>query len=545
MFRDFTIKTRMIFLLIISSVLLVGIGYLGLRNMKSSNQNLVSVYNQQIVPIRRLKIIADKYAIDIAGAINRGANGLTTFAEALEQLNKASLVVERQWDLYTTSQGDDISDEEREIIRELQELMEAANGSLENARHFLRAGDMIGLTLYAMDEVGNLVTPISSKVSHLIDVKLDRTKALYEMSMSSYQYQKNIALFVIVFGIALSISVCSTLIRTINKSLLQVTEKLDELATGDADLTKRIPIVSKDEVGKLAENFNLVLDKLNKLVKGIQSSGSDLSFSAEKMAISSQSLNKTVKGFGDFTFEVVHTTKQISTTSGELLETMNDVAKVATNTAQLALSGQASLSEMKENMSKMEESSNSIAVKLGVISDKAASITHVLFAIFKVAERINLLSFNASIEAEKAGEYGKGFSVVAREIRRLADQTRSATTDIGKIVEDMKGAVNEGVKEVGNFSEEVSDYIEHLRVTTKQLVQIISEVQNLRPQFERVYQGMQNQAEGAVQIENSIVELSDGAKVAAKAVTETEQNIFKVKQSASDLQEEVERYKVR
>ncbi|NCF70302.1 MAG: HAMP domain-containing protein [Chlamydiales bacterium] len=545
MFRDFTIKTRMIFLLIISSVLLVGIGYLGLRNMKSSNQNLVSVYNQQIVPIRRLKIIADKYAIDIAGAINRGANGLTTFAEALEQLNKATLVVERQWDLYTTSQGDDISDEEREIIRELQELMEAANGSLENARHFLRAGDMIGLTLYAMDEVGNLVTPISSKVSHLIDVKLDRTKALYEMSMSSYQYQKNIALFVIVFGIALSISVCSTLIRTINKSLLQVTEKLDELATGDADLTKRIPIVSKDEVGKLAENFNLVLDKLNKLVKGIQSSGSDLSFSAEKMAISSQSLNKTVKGFGDFTFEVVHTTKQISTTSGELLETMNDVAKVATNTAQLALSGQASLSEMKENMSKMEESSNSIAVKLGVISDKAASITHVLFAIFKVAERINLLSFNASIEAEKAGEYGKGFSVVAREIRRLADQTRSATTDIGKIVEDMKGAVNEGVKEVGNFSEEVTDYIEHLRMTTKQLVQIISEVQNLRPQFERVYQGMQNQAEGAVQIENSIVELSDGAKVAAKAVTETEQNIFKVKQSASDLQEEVERYKVR
>ncbi|MCH1430890.1 MAG: methyl-accepting chemotaxis protein [Chlamydiales bacterium] len=545
MFRDFTIKTRMIFLLIISSVLLVGIGYLGLRNMKSSNQNLVSVYNQQIVPIRRLKIIADKYAIDIAGAINRGANGLTTFAEALEQLNKATLVVERQWDLYTTSQGDDISDEEREIIRELQELMEAANGSLENARHFLRAGDMIGLTLYAMDEVGNLVTPISSKVSHLIDVKLDRTKALYEMSMSSYQYQKNIALFVIVFGIALSVSVCSTLIRTINKSLLQVTEKLDELATGDADLTKRIPIVSKDEVGKLAENFNLVLDKLNKLVKGIQSSGSDLSFSAEKMAISSQSLNKTVKGFGDFTFEVVHTTKQISTTSGELLETMNDVAKVATNTAQLALSGQASLSEMKENMSKMEESSNSIAVKLGVISDKAASITHVLFAIFKVAERINLLSFNASIEAEKAGEYGKGFSVVAREIRRLADQTRSATTDIGKIVEDMKGAVNEGVKEVGNFSEEVTDYIEHLRMTTKQLVQIISEVQNLRPQFERVYQGMQNQAEGAVQIENSIVELSDGAKVAAKAVTETEQNIFKVKQSASDLQEEVERYKVR
>ncbi|SCA58744.1 hypothetical protein AB751O23_AM_00090 [Chlamydiales bacterium SCGC AB-751-O23] len=544
MFRDLTIRTRMIFLLIISSVLLVGIGYLGLRNMKSSNQNLVSVYNEQIVPIRRLKIIADKYAIDIAGAINRGANGLTTFAEALEQLNKATLVVERQWDLYTTSQRN-IPDEEDDIIQELYGLMEMANGSLENARHFLREGDMIGLTLYAMDDVGNLVTPISSKISHLIDVKLDRTKSLYEMSMDSYQNQKNIALFVILFGIALSVSVCSTLIRTINKSLLQVTEKLEDLATGDADLTKRIPVISKDEVGKLSQNFNLVLDKLNKLVRGIQTSGGDLNFSAEKMAISSQSLNKTVKGFGDFTFEVVNTTKQISSTSVDLLETMNDVSKVASNTAQLAISGQSSLSEMKENMSKMEESSNSIAVKLAVISDKAASINHVLFAIFKVAERINLLSFNASIEAEKAGEYGKGFSVVAREIRRLADQTRSATTDIGKIVGDMKGAVSEGVKEVGNFSEEVTDYIEHLRGTTKQLVQIIREVQNLGPQFEKVYHGMQDQAEGAVLIENSIVELSDGAKVAAKAVSETEQNILKVKQSASDLQEEVGRYKVR
>lgn len=544
MLRNLTIKSRMLILLLLTSSLLVGIGYLGLRNMRTGNENLVQVYKQQIVPIRRLKIIADKYAIDIVGAINGAANGLTTFAEGLERLNDASDVISRQWALYSSSQQG-ISGEEKAMQAELENLMEKANSSLEEARQFLRSGDMIALTLYAIDNLGTLMTPISSNISLLIDAKLDHTKELYEKSMVDYERQRLIALIVIFLGIVVSVSVCITLIKTITKSLGKVTDKLEELAKGDADLTKRIPVLSKDEVGKLSQNFNAVLEKLNQLVKGVQGSGGALHHSAERMAISSNSLNKTVLGLGAFTDEVVATTKKISSTSVELLETMNEVSKVASNTASLALSGQSSLSEMKENMQKMEEASKSIAVKLSVISDKAATINRVLFAIFKVAERINLLSFNASIEAEKAGEYGKGFSVVAREIRRLADQTRSATSDIGKIVGDMKSAVTEGEKEVGNFSQEVTDYIEHLREITQQLFQIIKEVQNLRPQFDRVHQGMQNQAEGALQIENSIVELSENAKQASQAVSDTEKNIITVKQSASNLQEEVERFKVR
>lgn len=516
---------------------------MGIHNTQISNENLVSVYNNQIVPIRRLKIIGDKYAIDIVGSVNSGANGLVTFAEALERLNNAKRVIDRQWDLYHKYQ-ENITDEEAFIIKDLQTLMTRANQSLENVRRYLRTGDMIGLTLYSMDDLGNLINPISGKISSLIDVKLDRTKSLYEESMESYENQRLLALTVIVMGIVLSVLVCMTLIRTISLSLSRVTLKLQDLARGEGDLTKRIPVVSKDEVGHLATHFNHVLDKLSKLVKEIQKSGATLTHSAEKMRLSSKKLGYTVHGFGSFTSEVVTNTKQISSTSQDLLTTIQEVSSTATSTANIAGSGQERLSEMQMSMEKMEEASKSIAVRLGVINDKAENISNVLVAIFKVAERINLLSFNASIEAEKAGQYGLGFSVVAREIRRLADQTTIATTDIGKIVQEMKEAVMVGVEEVDNFSEEVKVYVENLRNITGKLAQIIHEVQNLKPQFERVHLGMQRQASRAQDIEMSASQLNESAMVANKSMQESETNIVLVKNSAVDLQSEVGRFKV-
>ena len=131
---------------------------------------------------------------------------------------------------------------------------------------------------------------------------------------------------------------------------------------------------------------------------------------------------------------------------------------------------------MDRTMRQLAESTGSIGSKLSVISERAANINLVVTTITKVADQTNLLSINAAIEAEKAGEYGLGFLVVAREIRRLADQTAVATLDIERMVKEMQYSVSAGVMEMDKFSEQVRQGVGEVGQIGGQLGQIITAV---------------------------------------------------------------------
>ena len=135
------------------------------------------------------------------------------------------------------------------------------------------------------------------------------------------------------------------------------------------------------------------------------------------------------------------------------------------------------------------EAAGSINAKLAVLNEKAGNINQVVTTITKVADQTNLLSLNAAIEAEKAGEYGRGFLVVATEIRRLADQTAVATYDIEQMVKEMQSAVSAGVMGMDKFSEEVRRGMQEVQQVGGQLSQIIQQVQALAPRFEAVNEG--------------------------------------------------------
>ena len=148
-------------------------------------------------------------------------------------------------------------------------------------------------------------------------------------------------------------------------------------------------------------------------------------------------------------------------------------------------------------MQQLVESTGSISSKLATIREKADSITQVVTTITQVADQTNLLSINAASEAEKAAEYGRGFLVVAREIRRLADQTAVATLDIENRVRLMRGAVSAGVLQTDKFGEEVRCGVGRAAEVNGQAGQIIAGVAALGERFGAVNEGMNNQSAGA------------------------------------------------
>jgi len=207
--------------------------------------------------------------------------------------------------------------------------------------------------------------------------------------------------------------------------------------------------------------------------------------------------------------QIASAAKEISATSQELLHSMVEIADAAARTASLAHQGRQGLKGMETSMQTLSAASEGISSKLGIIRSKAGRINAVVTAITKVADQTNLLSLNASIEAEKAGEAGVGFAVVAREIRRLADQSAISTLDIEQIVEEMQEAVASGVAEMREFSDAVQGGIGAAEAIQGQFGQIIEGVESIAPRYETVQQGMQNQSVGAKQISEAMWQLTE------------------------------------
>jgi len=281
-----------------------------------------------------------------------------------------------------------------------------------------------------------------------------------------------------------------------------------QVATGD--LSAEVEAKSNDEMGQLLKAFQEMTANLRALIGQTQRSGIQITSSVTEIAASGKELEATVTEQAASTNEVVATAKEISATSQELVQTMNDVSNMADVAVVSADNGQQGLVSMESTMRQMEEATQSISSKLAVINEKAANITSVVTTITKVADQTNLLSLNAAIEAEKAGEYGVGFAVVAREVRRLADQTAVATLDIEQTVKEMRSAVAAGVMSMDKFSEEVRQGVDVVRNVGTQLAQIIEQVQALTPRFESVLEGMGAQAQGAQQISESMIQLNEG-----------------------------------
>jgi methyl-accepting chemotaxis protein len=164
--------------------------------------------------------------------------------------------------------------------------------------------------------------------------------------------------------------------------------------------------------------------------------------------------------------------------------------------------------------------------------------------ITKVADQTNLLSLNAAIEAEKAGEYGLGFSVVASEIRRLADQTSVAVLDIEDMVNSMKTSVSAGATEMERFSQGVSSAVEKINKVGRQLEGIMERVRTLPPSLEAVNQGMEAQSESAVQISETMEQLNSVTHNTVASLREFNLAAEYLSKAAQGLQDEVSRFRV-
>jgi methyl-accepting chemotaxis protein WspA len=387
-----------------------------------------------------------------------------------------------------------------------------------------------------MDQLRDLVARMKNEERKLLQVRSQVADVSARQTLDSVRFGMPL-------GILLLALIGVVLTRQIARPLGRVSRVAQQIA--DGDLTQSVDRTrDTTEIGQLLAAFHNMTISLNALIKQAQRSGIQISSSTTQIAAAGRQLEATVNEQSASIHEVNATSRQIAATAGELAKTVDNVAETAQATTTAATNSQMSLDKIQGAMQNLVLSTRSISSKLQIMDEKANNINTVVTTITKVADQTNLLSLNAAIEAEKAGEYGAGFAVVAREIRRLADQSAVATLEIEQMVKEMQGSVSSGVMEVDKFSRDVSRYVEEVGNVSTQIAGFIQNVQGLAPRFSMVSQSMDEQYRGAEQISTAIAQLSDASAQTVQSLQETNNALAMLDDAAQGLQREISQFKV-
>ena len=312
-----------------------------------------------------------------------------------------------------------------------------------------------------------------------------------------------------VAGIIIIIVLLGGLAITVSRRVRLAVHRASRVAEGDLRASTELATGS-DETGVLLRMMERMSERLRGLVGHLVNSGTAIDQAAGVLTNSTNDQVDVATSLGDSTNRICEAVDRIMQTSSELSETVAWVTEAADQTSSLASDGRQELEGMQSAMVQLEGATEAADRRLSTIQERAAGITGIVSTITAVADQTNLLSVNASIEAEKAGEAGRGFLVVAREIRRLADRSASATLEIESSVKDVELAIGEGVRDLGRFSEEVRRIVVDVKAVSEAMGAIIKQVTVSTERFHSLREGVTSQAEGAQAISDSMGGLRQG-----------------------------------
>jgi methyl-accepting chemotaxis protein len=301
-----------------------------------------------------------------------------------------------------------------------------------------------------------------------------------------------LAVVVAVFGLALLVT------AVIVKPIKGTATMLKDIAEGEGDLTKRLAVHTRDEIGEMATWFNSFMEKLQEIIGQITQDATTLNDSAASLSTAAGQMTSGVEG-------ISKRSAQVSTASKEMSKNMAAVAtaseQTATNMNMVATATEemtATVNEIAQNSGKAKSITESAVSKTGQASTKVEELGHAADEISKVTEVINeiseqtnLLALNATIEAARAGEAGKGFAVVANEIKELAKQTASATFEIKNRIDGIQGSTADTVTQIGEISGVISEVSEIVATIAASVEEQAATSQEIADNVGQASQGIQ------------------------------------------------------
>jgi len=349
-----------------------------------------------------------------------------------------------------------------------------------------------------------------------------------------------IILMVIILVAVLTILLKQIVIRPLD----EVGQALSDISQGEGDLTRRLTVVADNEIGSLAGDFNNFVDKIQLLVQQVVGSMTSMSELIQDLVNVAQNTSQGVQAQGQETEQVAAAINEMSATSQDVSKNAAGAADSANSADQEAIEAKAVVAMTIDSIGQLaDEIENGVQV-INALEIDVDNITSMVGVIQGIAEQTNLLALNAAIEAARAGEQGRGFAVVADEVRSLASKTQSTTEEIQEMITRLQNGAQSAVGVMKSSKEKGANTVQEVNKTDKSLEDIVSAVSAINDMNTQIASASEQQTLAIDEISRSITNIADVADQTASGAQDTESSCVRLAELAQQINQELGQFKV-
>ncbi|KZX64827.1 chemotaxis protein [Vibrio sp. HI00D65] len=344
----------------------------------------------------------------------------------------------------------------------------------------------------------------------------------------------------IIFGLAIIAFASLSIVKPIR----QVVERLNDIASGEGDLTQRLEVKSQDEIGQLSKGFNLFLDKLQHTIKEVIQTTEQVANTTSQAKASASSTRESSESQFKEVDLVATAAEEMTQTAGLVVQNAEVAVDAACEANRSAQQGQQVIELSAGEMRKLVERMSSAVPIVEELAKNNGNITEILSVIEGISEQTNLLALNAAIEAARAGEQGRGFAVVADEVRNLASRTQSSVGEIRAVIDKVHAGTQDVVEAIQEGNILANDTALHVQNAVEDLGSIFTSIEAISDMNNQIVRAAEEQQSVSGEVNQSVVNIRDlSAKILEQAAA-SEQVGNKIDQLSKQQQKLVNQFKV-
>ena len=435
------------------------------------------------------------------------------------------------------------SEANEKIHSDLKSSIETNNQAIDNILRLLE-NDLLNASSISISgkKVFDTATQAIAGSYTLYDSLVPELDHIWASRIKQDQRIKYLELSLVTIVLLLLSYLFAGLLFSTKETIERVSNASQKLA--DGDLTTRLTLDTKDEMQDIAKNFNIMANNFENAIKQISSSTSQLAASAEEVAAIAQESAQNLGNQRSETEQVASSMSQMANTVQEVANSATDAASAANNADQESNSGKLIVEQAATSIGQLSNEVQHSSEIINQLAKNSEEIGTILVVIKDVAEQTNLLALNAAIEAARAGEQGRGFAVVADEVRTLAGRTQQSTEEIESMIEKLQHGARNAVSAMEKGKEQTTMGVEQTTRAGQALAEITNAVAIINQMNSQIASAAEQQSITANDMHNSIDNIKRLSDETAESAMQSTSSSEELSQLAIDLQELVQKFKI-